>query len=162
MAKGHQSWKVDFATPPAAPGEGRLARSTQMIPDIWLESDGSRLPVVIDTKWKSVFSEILNLTEADDLLSSGETRTVRLRPEDLYQATAYAVEALHRQAERGELIEGCVAALVYPSLHRVPDLGREVRLGAIRIIVCLVGWNVSAAPIPEITAIWSRLQSAAT
>lgn len=160
-ASRHDEWRVDLETPSDAQQNGRIMRSTLMIPDVWIEGDAYRLPVVIDTKWKNVLSRVSNQVEAEDLLPSGETRTVRLRPEDLYQATAYAVEALHRRTERGEVAEGCVVALVYPSLNSIPDLGREIRLGSTRVLVRIVCWNVANPVAPEIGAIWNRLQKVA-
>jgi 5-methylcytosine-specific restriction endonuclease McrBC regulatory subunit McrC len=159
-ASRHETWKIHYSA--AVPvEEGKHARSTEMIPDVWIQGTQGRLPIVVDTKWKNLLFK-RGPVDLGDLLSAEETKTIKLRPEDLYQATAYAVEALQRRLADGHPCDGCVAALVYPTTRPIPDYGREVRLGPFRIIIRIVAWNVTAPPLVEIGKIWERLNILAT
>ena len=159
-ASRHETWKIHYSA--AVPvEEGKHARSTEMIPDVWIQGTEGRLPIVVDTKWKNLLFK-RGPVDPGDLLSAEETKTIKLRPEDLYQATAYAVEALQRRLADGHPCDGCVAALVYPTTRPIPDYGREIQLGPFRIIIRIVAWNVTAPPLVEIGKIWERLNILAT
>nr|WP_314547629.1 hypothetical protein [uncultured Massilia sp.] len=131
-----------------------VAKTMTMIPDIWIDGDQERFPIVMDTKWKQVFRKGA-AAAANDLPITG---SVRLRPEDLYQATAYALEVLHRRSSHGNGdMDGCIAALVYPTTAVVADLAREIRVGNAKILIRLVGWNVTLSAENEVREIWSRI-----
>lgn len=159
-ASRHESWKIHYSTDIPAE-KGMRSRSTEMIPDVWIQGTCARLPIVVDTKWKNLLFK-RGLVDLGELVSAQETRTIKLRPEDLYQATAYAIEALQRRLAEGHQCDGCVAALVYPTTRDIPDYGREIQLGPFKIFIRIIAWNVTAAPLIEIGKIWERLDSLAT
>ncbi|MGG7607420.1 5-methylcytosine restriction system specificity protein McrC [Massilia sp. BKSP1R2A-1] len=147
-------WSVPLLRQSRDGSGAEVAKTMTMIPDIWIDGDQERFPIVMDTKWKQVFRKS-EAVVANELSATGP---VRLRPEDLYQATAYALETLHRRPSYGnEDITGCLAALIYPTTAVVSDLGREIRVGNARIIIQLVGWNVTVPAENEVREIWSRL-----
>ncbi|WP_162349374.1 5-methylcytosine restriction system specificity protein McrC [Pseudoxanthomonas gei] len=157
-ASRHEEWIITLSTPKDCPPDRRLIRSTRMIPDVWVPGDETRYPVVIDTKWKRL---LYGSSEADDLVSITDTRTVRLRPEDMYQATAYGLEVIHRARANRKPVLGCVTALVYPALQSVPDLSRTIEVSESQVIVTLLAWNLEAPVIAEVGSIWNRLQLSA-
>ncbi|WP_287805525.1 hypothetical protein [Diaphorobacter sp.] len=163
MAVRQEAWTVTLTSLDAGSPGNHVKRLTRMIPDVYVSGDvgSGRMPVLIDTKWKKVIWQEQEVGEADDLLGPAKSSLVRVRPEDLYQATAYALEALQRSQASSQLHEGCVTALVYPSLDDTPSLGREVKLGGSRIVVRLVGWNVSHDIRSGIETVWRELQAAA-
>jgi 5-methylcytosine-specific restriction endonuclease McrBC regulatory subunit McrC len=152
-------WSVELLRH-SADGRAEVAKTMTMIPDIWIDGDREHLPIVIDTKWKQVFRNDKS-SFASDQSTIGVA--VRLRPEDLYQATAYALESVHlKSARASEEIDGCVAALVYPTTVPVADLGREMQVGNTRILIRVLAWNVAVPAEAEVRQIWSRLRSLAT
>jgi 5-methylcytosine-specific restriction endonuclease McrBC regulatory subunit McrC len=152
-------WMVSLVPiSPEDQGKG-VVRTTRMLPDVLVPPDPvtGRVPVIMDTKWKAVMPNALSTDEEGDLLDPASRALVRVRPTDLYQATAYALEALQRNLGTAKESGGCLTALIYPTLVDVPDLGREIQIGESRILVRLVGWNVDRSPSDGIAAIWDRL-----
>lgn len=156
-------WPVALTSLDSGSSGAQVKKVTRMIPDVYVTGDveSGRMPVLIDTKWKKVILQEQEVAQAEDLLDPAKSSLVRVRPEDLYQATAYALEALQRSQTSGHSNEGCVTALVYPTLDDAPSLGREVKLGASRIVVRLVGWNVAQDVQSGIETVWRGLQAAA-
>lgn len=138
----------------AGAGQGRVRR-VRLIPDIYITSRTSCCPIVIDTKWKDTLAD---LSAEDVLLSEGETKTVRLRTADYHQIVSYAIECLRRDSGGHRT---CMAALVYPSLNLVPDLGIELLVADIRIHVRLMAWNLSHPPRSGVATVWSSLKAIA-
>ncbi|CUI86937.1 5-methylcytosine restriction system specificity protein McrC [Achromobacter dolens] len=158
-----EAWTVALTSCHSESSGTQVTRETRMIPDVYVSGDveSGRMPVLIDTKWKKVIWQERKINDSEDLLNPAKLSLVRVRPEDLYQATAYALEVLQRAQASGHLHEGCVTALVYPSLDDVPALGREVKFGGSRIVVRLVGWNVAQDARSGIETVWRALQVAA-
>jgi 5-methylcytosine-specific restriction endonuclease McrBC regulatory subunit McrC len=158
----HSAWSFELITSEVSAGAISSRRSAQMVPDIVVDMQENFLPVVIDTKWKSVFSPTpSSRPDGGELVKTSETSTIRLRREDLYQITSYGVELLHRSGSRDAAIRECLAALVYPSLQPTLDLGREIRLGDRCIRLKLMGWNIAEPAIAGISAVWERIKEAA-
>lgn len=149
-ATRYRKWPIVFSAP------GGETRSTNMIPDVWVPSSGSRMPIVVDTKWKQS-------RRAGESPSLGSPRSpagdIPLRLNDIYQVTAYAVEVTHTQ--QGQDL-GCVAALLYPVLQETPHTVRRIPLGAGEIRIVLAGWNVSLPAHEGIAEVWGRIEAAAT
>lgn len=151
-AVGHEQWPIELSPP----GKN-VIRRTKMEPDVWIAGDQSRLPVVIDTKWKDVLS---NVAPDDLLVPDEETKTIRLRSTDLYQIVAYALECVRRMPPE-EATRGCVAALVYPTLTELPDFGLKYDMGEAGLDIRFVAWNLRRPLQESIEDLWGRLRTAA-
>jgi len=158
-----EAWPVKLTSPGLGYPGLPLTRSTEMIPDVYVSSDGvsGRLPIIIDTKWKKVTLTSPAKLDSELLLHGAVTTLVKVRPEDLYQATAYALEALQRLQKSGSRCSGCVTALVYPALGDMPPYERELVFGGARILVRLVGWNVAQDVRSGIKIVWDGLRASA-
>lgn len=160
----HKPWTVVLTSPDEPDFSGVQAkRATQMIPDVYVSGDveSGQMPIFMDTKWKKVILQEREANDAEDLLGQTKSSLVRLRPEDLYQATAYALEGLQQSQALGDPLEGCVTALIYPSLDDSPSLGREMRVGGSRILIRVVGWNVAQDVQAGIETVWRMLKATA-
>jgi 5-methylcytosine-specific restriction endonuclease McrBC regulatory subunit McrC len=150
-ATRHKEWPVAFSAAPAGSGASSRTRTTKMVPDVWIPARGAMAPLILDTKWKSVM--------AGPRAQVDIRRAPALNSADIYQATAYALEAL----TRGECLpHQCVAALIYPTLADDTDYHRKLTLGAATIHVALCGWNVAQDPIEAADKIIADLERLAT
>lgn len=145
-ARRHDEWRLTLRS---ASGD---ARSMLMIPDIWVEGSQSDPAVVIDTKWKAPKKS----DGGAELVSASESKTIRLQTQDIYQVTAYALEALNRLHAKG--VTRCVGALVYPTLRDVPPLERSMTISEKEVLVRVVGWNIAASTSAEIARVWQLIR----
>jgi 5-methylcytosine-specific restriction endonuclease McrBC regulatory subunit McrC len=161
-ASQQEEWSITFTQSSEAKDLHNFKR-TRMIPDVWVAGNSERLPIVIDTKWKKGFGGVEHIENVGNQSSTSKIPAagLRLHPDDLYQATAYALEVINRAAANQEHIDGCLSVLIYPTTTPTDDLEREITVGYVRILIRLVAWNVSAPPDKEISDIWARLSLAA-
>lgn len=145
-ARRHDEWRLTLLS---TTGD---ARSTLMIPDIWVDGSQADPAVVIDTKWKAQ----KRAGSDTELVSASESKTIRLQPQDIYQVTAYAMEALDRLHSTG--VRRCVGALVYPTMRDVPTLERSITMSEKEVLVRVVGWNISAPVLAEIPRVWQLIR----
>ena len=131
-------------------------KKTRMLPDVYVKPAEDRLPVVIDTKWK----DTLSVTgDAEALVDTSETKMVKVRSSDIYQAVAYSVECIRRLGPSAP--QRCVAALVYPTLAKVSPLKLDFDVAEANIVVWLLGWDLSEPVTQGIEGIWTHLAEAA-
>lgn len=153
------AWPVTLA----AGTSENFTRTTPMNPDVYMSGDRNtnRMPIVIDTKWKKAIKSRQDFDDQTSLISTTNSNLVSVKREDLYQATAYALEVLHRSHQSASPIDACVTALVYPVLADTPSFGRELSIGGSKIIIRIVGWNVAENPQSGIDAVWQGLRTLA-
>ena len=128
-------------------------RSTTMIPDVFVSGTDSSCPTILDTKWKDVFPAITSQRMLPENFDAGGAR---LNSSDLYQITAYAVECLRRSGAQTR--NACVAALVYPAMSPMPDMGYDIEIGNLRIMLRLAAWDLSYSAEAGVRALWNRLR----
>lgn len=159
-ARFQEEWQVQFREA-ARPGEleaepvHRRSTSLSYIPDILIPPTAELKTIIMDTKWKR------------DLARLGETRRPETGPpsskapntEDVFQVTAYAIEALRRFDGREP--HGCVAVLVYPTVQREASWITEYMTGDRTITVVATGWHLSMPVRASIEELWATVQEIA-
>ena len=115
--RAQETWQYELDS---APSHGRRVRGSQtesvdksFQPDLLVDWEGERRPLVIDTKWKAAISD-------DETVEIGD-RDVSLKNGDVNQISAYARLA----AARTDGDSKPVAALVYPFSRDAPESARH-------------------------------------
>lgn len=131
-------------------GSNNPVKTLRLQPDIYMRQDSQGCAVVVDTKWKDIFS---TKSELQLQVWNDDQMLVRPRTSDLYQLLSYGAEV----TRRGRSASRCLCAIVYPCLGEQSPVFHDLEIGDVRITIVLLGWNLETDIAVSASKIWTKV-----